>query len=48
MDPLLLRLAVLLAAVAVSAGLAEFIGRVRPSDDRTMIVVKMREGESEY
>ena len=26
---------------AVSAALAEFIGRVRPQDDRTMIVVKM-------
>jgi sigma-B regulation protein RsbU (phosphoserine phosphatase) len=30
---------------AVSAALAEFIGRVRPSDDRTMIVVKMGAGE---
>jgi len=29
---------------AVSASLAEFIGRVRPHDDRTMIVVKMGEG----
>jgi sigma-B regulation protein RsbU (phosphoserine phosphatase) len=28
---------------AVSAALAEFIGRVRPNDDRTMIVVKMGE-----
>jgi sigma-B regulation protein RsbU (phosphoserine phosphatase) len=26
---------------AVSAALADFIGRVRPNDDRTMIVVKM-------
>ena len=30
---------------SVSAALAEFIGRVRPSDDRTMIVVKMGAGE---
>ena len=28
---------------AVSGALAEFIGRVRPQDDRTMIVVKMGE-----
>jgi sigma-B regulation protein RsbU (phosphoserine phosphatase) len=28
---------------AVSAALAEFIGRVRPNDDRTMIVIKMGE-----
>src|SRR5262245_37094698 len=28
---------------SVSAALAEFIGRVRPNDDRTMIVVKMGE-----
>jgi hypothetical protein len=28
---------------AVSANLADFIGRVRPFDDRTMIVVKMGE-----
>jgi sigma-B regulation protein RsbU (phosphoserine phosphatase) len=27
---------------AVSGALAEFIGRVRPHDDRTMIVLKMR------
>ena len=26
---------------AVSAALADFIGRVRPQDDRTMVVVKM-------
>ena len=26
---------------AVSASLADYIGRVRPQDDRTMIVVKM-------
>jgi phosphoserine phosphatase RsbU/P len=30
---------------AVTAALAEFIGRVRPQDDRTMIVVKMGDGE---
>jgi phosphoserine phosphatase RsbU/P len=29
---------------SVSGALAEFIGRVRPQDDRTMIVVKMTEG----
>src|SRR5215467_2066048 len=29
---------------ALSASLADFIGRVRPFDDRTMIVVKMGEG----
>ena len=28
---------------SVSARLADFIGRVRPQDDRTMIVVKMGE-----
>jgi serine phosphatase RsbU (regulator of sigma subunit) len=28
---------------SVSASLADFIGRVRPHDDRTMIVVKMGE-----
>jgi sigma-B regulation protein RsbU (phosphoserine phosphatase) len=31
---------------SVSAALAEFIGRVRPQDDRTMIVMRMGEAES--
>ena len=32
---------------AVSAGLAEFIGRVRPHDDRTLIAIKMGTSENQ-
>jgi serine phosphatase RsbU (regulator of sigma subunit) len=31
----------------ISAALADFIGRVRPQDDRTMIVVKMKAESSQ-